>query len=125
MPPRYRPFRTLLLLLLLGLSACATGARRGGGAQIVDEQPTTVRVENQNWLDMNIFVLRGPGGGTRVRLGTVPGASTRVFTIPRSLVFGATTLRFLADPVGSQRTPISNEITVREGDELRLTIPNY
>jgi hypothetical protein len=80
-----------------------------------------VRVENRAWLDMNVYVLRG---SQRVRLGNVTANSTRVLRIPQSLVFGATPLRFLADPIGSRRTPISHEIVVRPGDEVTLYIPN-
>ena len=81
---------------------------------------TTVRVENRSFLDQNVYVLRG---GQRVRLGTVNGNSTQVFTIPRNLVFGVTSLSFLVDPIGSSRTPVSNEIPVSEGDQVRLVIP--
>jgi hypothetical protein len=30
----------------------------------------------------------------------------------------------MADPVGSPRTPVSQEITVRPGDQVTLIIPN-
>jgi hypothetical protein len=36
---------------------------------------------------------------------------------------GITTLRFFADPIGGNRTPVSEEITVQEGDEVGLRIP--
>jgi len=32
-------------------------------------------------------------------------------------------LRFLADPIGGSRTPISEEIVVRNGDVVQLMIP--
>ena len=111
-------FGFVLVLLVLLISSC-TPTRRG--PQGPEPPQTTVQVQNQNWLDMNVYVLRG---SQRVRLGTVTGASTRVFTIPSNLVFGATSLRFLADPVGSSRTPISQEITITPGDQVTLTIPN-
>lgn len=110
--------RLLPLLLLLALAACTGNAKRPAGPE---EARTTVRVQNRNWLDMNIYVLRS--GGQRIRLGTVTGSSTRTFTIPRSLIFGATSLRFLADPIGSSLTPISQEITVYPGDEVGLILP--
>ena len=43
------------------------------------QQRTTVSVRNQNFSDMNVFVL---GAGQRVRLGFVTGLSTQVFTLP-------------------------------------------
>lgn len=116
---RARPV-LLLLGLVLALSGCAGRKNRGPAAP--DAARTTVRVENQNFLDMNVYVLNGT---QRVRLGNVAGVSTRVFTIPANLVFGISVLRFQADPVGSSRAPISQEISVRSGDQVILTIPSY
>ena len=110
----------LLLALVLALAGC--GGRRARGPAPPAGPRTTVRVENQNFLDMNVYVLNGT---QRVRLGTVSGVSTRVLTIPSNLVFGTATLRFMLDPVGSTRSPISQEISVRAGDQVVLTIPNY
>lgn len=112
----------IVLFLALALSAAACGGRRNQGPARPEPPRTTVRVQNQNFLDMNIYVLNG---SQRVRLGTVSGVSTRVFTIPSNLVFGMASLRFQADPVGSNQQPISQEITVRAGDQVQLTIPNY
>ncbi len=111
----------VLLLLVVALSVAGCGGRRSRGPAPPAVARTTVRVENQNFLDMNVFVLNG---SQRVRLGTVSGVSTRVFTIPANLIFGISSLRFMADPVGSSNTPISQEISVRAGDEVLLTIPN-
>jgi hypothetical protein len=115
-----RPKLLIPLLLLLALGAC-TSARQRGPLPPAQER-TTVRVENQNFLDMNIYVLRGT---QRVRLGMVTGVSTRTFTLPDNLVFGMATLRFQADPVGRQQAPISHEITVRAGEQVTLLIPNF
>ena len=86
----------------------------------VPRSETMVRVENQDFLDMNVYVIRS---GQRIRLGHVPGLTTRVLTIPPSLVGGGADLRFLVDPVGSNRTPISHEIFVQPGDVVDLIIP--
>lgn len=84
------------------------------------QEETTVRVDNQATLDMNIYVLRG---AERIRLGTVTALSTQVLRIPKNIIFGATPLRFLADPIGSSRTPVSEEIIVTAGDQVTLRIP--
>ena len=70
---------------------------------------------------MTIYVLRG---SERIRLGTATGLRDTRFTIPQGIIFGATALRFLADPIGSNRTPVSEEITVQEGEEVLLRIPS-
>jgi hypothetical protein len=79
-----------------------------------------LRVENQAFLDMTIYVYRS---SQRIRLGTATGNSVTRLTIPANLIFGATPLRFQADPIGGSRAPISSEITVAPGDEVVLTIP--
>jgi hypothetical protein len=38
-------------------------------------------------------------------------------------MFGVTSLRFEIDPLGSRRTPISEQITVSPGEEVTLRIP--
>ncbi|CAN5139302.1 hypothetical protein BH23GEM4_BH23GEM4_05610 [soil metagenome] len=108
----------VLLPLALALAAC-TGMQRSGAR---DETPTTVRVENRATLDMTVYVLRQ---SQRIRLGQVTANSTATLPIPQYLIFGATSLRFLADPIGSSATPVSQEITVLPGDEVVLTIPPF
>ena len=108
----------LVLVVLLATGACGSASRRAGGAA---EAQTTVRVENRNFLDMNVYVVRS---GQRIRLGTVPGTSTRVFPIPSHMIFGGTQLQFLADPIGSRQTPISDTIVVNPGDEVMLILPS-
>lgn len=112
--------RRLLVLLLpvLLLGACA-GSRGRGSAD--PGERTTVEVENRSWSAVNVYAVRGT---QRLRLGTVQAVSTQVLTIPRTIVSGVTSLSFLIDPIGSNRTPISQEITVREGDRVTLYVPN-
>ncbi len=69
---------------------------------------------------MVVYVING---GQRIRLGLVTGNSTNTFTIPRHLIRGAGGIQFLADPVGGNRTPVSEEMTVNPGDVVTLTIP--
>jgi hypothetical protein len=113
------PLRRLALLLVLAsVAACSSATRQAGPPQ----PETTVRVENRNWLDMNIYVLRA--GGQRIRLGQVTGSSTRTLRIPSNLIFGATPLQFIADPIGGGRLPVTQSIVVVPGDEVVLQIPN-
>lgn len=116
--PMQTAIRYIALLAVLAVAACGPASRQARGPESAQ---TTVRVENRNFLDMNVFVLRG---GQRIRLGMVPGTSTRVLTIPQSLIFGSTSLRFLADPIGSRQTPISDDIVVNPGDQVTMFIPN-
>jgi len=105
-------------LLLLGATACKTFSRGTGNSD--QNQPTVLQVDNQGFLDMDVFAARSV---QRVRLGTAPGNSKHNFTIPPSLVSGLTPLRFIADPIGGARASVSQEITVAPGDTVVLTIP--
>ncbi|MDQ3244628.1 MAG: hypothetical protein M3Q09_12945 [Gemmatimonadota bacterium] len=115
--------RNIQRILFVGLcvlaAACASAGQRAEGGK---REATTVMVDNMALLDMNIYVVRG---GQRVRLGTATGLSKTVMTIPRGIVFGATPLQFLADPIGAGRLPITETITVTEGDEVGLRIPPH
>jgi hypothetical protein len=105
------------VFLLAILAACA------GRVPDTDtglESAAMVQVENQGFSDMVIYAI---SGGQRVRLGLATGNSSKTFTVPRYLTGGAGPIRFLADPIGGNRTPISEEMSVQPGDLVTLTIP--
>lgn len=79
-----------------------------------------LQVENRGFTDMVIYAV---SGGQRVRLGIATGNSTKSFVIPGYLIRGASPVRFLADPIGGNRTPVSEEMTVEPGDIVGLTVP--
>ena len=113
--------RTAWMFALAVAALAAACTHNPNPDEAAQPQPVTrLRVQNQAFLDMTIYVYRGP---QRLRLGTANGNSTTRFTIPASLIFGATPLRFQADPIGSSRASISEEITVSPGDEVTLMIP--
>lgn len=105
-------------LAALVVAGCGAPA---GSAPRPAEPAAVVVVENQAWVDVDVFVMYG---GTRSRLGMVTGNSERRFTLRPAVVGGGRDVRFLADPVGSDRTALSFEIYVAPGQEVRLTIPS-
>ena len=105
-------------LLLLGASACRTFSHGAGASD--QSYPTVVQVDNQGFLDMNIYAARS---SQRVRLGTAVGNSKTNLTIPPGLISGLTPLRFIADPIGGSRASVSMEVTVAPSDTVVLTIP--
>ncbi len=110
-----------ILALLLAAPACTTPEQPGGNPR-AQAEIAQVRVENQAWLDMNIFVT-DTGNGARTRLGLVTGTSSSTLRIPQSVVGMGRALRFVADPVGSGRTASSFEFFVRPGQQVTITIP--
>ena len=111
---------SLLLASLLALGAC--GARTELDLPNGRERPTTLEVLNRATLDMSVYVLPELGG-QRTRLGSATALTTSHFTIPVRLLSGISTLRFEADPVGSDRVHYSDRITVTPGDTIVLQIP--
>lgn len=110
------------LLSLLAAGACARHSAEGDEGELEPERTsTTVRVENRSFDNVVVYVLGS--SGVRRRLGEVSGTSTRVFEIPRNMIFGATSLRFQVDPIGGSRTPISQDIVVSAGDQVQLVVP--
>ena len=108
--------RILLVVLSLAVAACASGR----GRERIAPRETAVEVNNQAWLDMNVYVV---DGARRVRLGTATSLRTVTFRIPDSVVGLGRSLRFQADPVGSNAVSNSFEIHVSPGQTVRLTIP--
>jgi hypothetical protein len=108
-----------MLLVLAAACHSGTGGQPGDAAEPVPK--TTLTVVNQAFLDMNVYAL--PQDGARVRIGTVTGNSTQTFRLPEYLVRTPITMRFLLDPIGGNRAPISNTISVSPGDNVELQIP--
>jgi hypothetical protein len=109
---------SVLALLLLVLAACGGLSSASGSAD--SREPTVVEVNNQSFLDMTVFAVRN---SQRVRLGNAGGNMRTKLTVPLHLVSGLTPLRFVADPIGSNRASVSQEILVAPGDTVVMTIP--
>jgi hypothetical protein len=120
-PPMTRLLRAMLGSLLLALAASSSACRTASRANNADERQakTTVSVENREFADMSVYVLRS---GQRLRLGIASGHSTSVLSIPDYLVRAGNELQFLCDPIGSASEQVSERMTVFPGDQLVLTI---
>ena len=104
---------------LIFSSAACGGHPRPAGAN--PKEAAAVQVENQSFSDMTIYALSQ--SSARVRLGLAVGNTTQVFSLPAFLVGQGGTVRFVADPVGGNHRPVSEELTVEPGDTIGLTIP--
>lgn len=111
--------RASLVLTLVAGPGCA-GRSQDPASGPEPTESAMVQVQNQGFTDMVVYAVNG---GQRIRLGLATGHATKTFTIPRHLVRGAGRIRFLADPIGGNRTPVSEELTVLPGDIVTLTIP--
>ena len=106
--------RALLLIVLAG--AC----HRPAAAPLNPRAEVAVTVENQNFLDMDVFLVRG---GQRVRLGMVSGLSSHILMVRPELIGYGTEVQFEIHPIGGRGNPLTETISVRPGDVIHLTIP--
>ena len=114
-----RAVQVLPLFLLVSALSCSTAQTQADPSRPPPPK-TTLEVRNQKPLDFNMYVVDGTH---RLRLGMVPGMSTRTFTIPHHLVNDRGSLRFQADTIGSEAVLATDEeLTVHAGDEVSLTI---
>jgi hypothetical protein len=109
--------RSVPLLSLVIIAAC--GGRPAQDTVRPDSQ-AMLQVQNQSFADMVIYAVNG---AQRIRLGMATGNSTKSFALPSYLIRTGGPLRFLADPIGGNRTPISEEMVVQPGEVVTLTIP--
>jgi hypothetical protein len=107
--------------LVLALAIASLGCRTGHAARNADDESvrTTIEVQNEDFNDMTVYVLVN---GSRTRLGIAPGNKNTVLTIPAYLLNGVPLMRFVANPIGGNRTPVSEEVDVNPGDQLEMVI---
>jgi hypothetical protein len=113
--------RALLLAVTLPLVSCA-GRASPETAGPARDGIALVRVTNNNWSDMIIYVLKG---GTRTRLGRVPSLSTVELKLPRTIVGIGSEFEIAADPVGPEQAFRTGSIHVEPGQWVEFTIQNH
>ena len=111
MRPRYA-----LLLVALAAVAC----HRRVTEPLNPQAETALTVDNQNFLDMNVYLVRS---GQRIRLGMVPGLSKQILMLKPELIGYGTDLQFEVHPIGGRGSPITETISVKPGDVVQITIP--
>lgn len=106
--------------IALGCAACAPATEQASLSHF--ESQTSLHVDNNNWQEMTIYVMRG---ASRVRLGSVRGMSKADFRITDTMVNGLGEVRILADPIGSERGYVSPVINVVPGARVALTLQSH
>ena len=106
-------------VLSVGLIASAGCAgRRASGERSWSRPPTSVRVSNQNWMDVVVFTVRG---STRIRVGAVNALSEATLSLSAAASLDGS-LQLLLDPIGSERVYVTEAIVVGPGQQVELTI---
>lgn len=122
---RTRKFRDALLAITLAAAVTVPAAAQPTapqeGTPATTSERTTVRVVNDNWLDITVYAVRA---GYPRRLGTVTSFTTRVFTLPSTLLTPSDDLRLIADPIGSRGSYTSEGLLVNPGDVVEWRVLN-
>ena len=114
-----RKFRAAFLTLTVAaLVAVPTAAAHTAPEE---RSETTVRVINDNWNDITVYAVRN---GYRRRLGTVTSFTSRVLTLPPTLLIPSDDLRLIADPIGSRGVYVSEPLVVTAGDVVEWRLRN-
>jgi hypothetical protein len=108
---------SLPALLLLLSTSCA--GKQTETTRPLPTGPTSLRIENQNWLDVTIYVVHD---GQRSRLGAATAARTTELAIPPTLLGQLGAIRLMADPVGSSQAITSPTVVVKPGTRLVWTL---
>ena len=107
------------LIGMLGLSA-ACGASRAPvtSAEVSPSNEISVQIDNQNYSDMEIYVVRS---GQRWLLGQAGGLTKTTLTI-RNTVGGDGRVRLVAQPIGGAAPISTPTLIVPQGQSIFWTI---
>ena len=104
-----------LAALAFDVAACAT---THGSSTVPQPEKTALTVRNNNWLDVDVFVVRGT---SRSRVGSVTGMSTGTFRVPSDFSPDGV-LQLMVDPVGSNGSYVTDKIAVNSGQRVELVV---
>jgi hypothetical protein len=107
------------LIAILGLStACGASRSPVATAPEASSRDISVQIDNQNYSDMEIYVVRN---GQRWLLGQAGGLVKTTLTI-RNAVRGNGQVRLQADPIGGARPIATPTLVVPPGQSIFWTI---
>jgi hypothetical protein len=115
---------------MLLLAAGCAGRRAGDSAPGPDSTAVgtdltnaeiTIVINNHHLLDMTIYLFRG---NHPERLGTAPGLSSKIFSLPWRRVEARGEVRLGADPLGQNGRITTDFLIVRPGSVVEWTIEN-
>ena len=107
-----------LLLPILVLFGCASHHGTTQAAPATVNTPVDLEVENHNWSDVVIYLVRGT---QRQRLGMVGALGSTVFTFPYRRLGTGGDARFTAHAIGGGGYT-SESVLVQPGQSLKWTL---
>ena len=114
-------FRATFLALTVAALVAVPAAAQTAPEERSETPRTTVRVINDNWQDITVYAVRN---GYRRRLGTVTSFTSRVLTLPPTLLIPSDGLRLVADPIGRRGVYVTEPLVVNAGDVVEWRLRN-
>jgi hypothetical protein len=103
-------------------AGCASGRVYSYDAPAgVGVRSMALRVTNDNWHDVTIYLLRD-GGAMPTRIGAVSGLNSRVLRLRHP---PAGWIRLMIRPIGSQASFTTNQVVVEPGQVMVLRVQNH
>src|SRR5437870_12989819 len=102
------PTVSALLYVAVALDAVACHARPAAPPN--PQAEIAVTVDNQNFADMDVFIVRT--SGERIRIGMVSGLTSRILVVRPDLSGNSTELPFDVHPIGARTHPICETVAV-------------
>jgi len=108
--------------MLLGAGMAVTASGCASAAHLAKSERTfcakstaTLYVQNDNWLDVVIYIVRG---GSRYRLGQVSSVQSAMFEVPPAAIGATGDIVVLADPIGSNYGFVTDDIMIAPGHTI-------
>jgi hypothetical protein len=115
---RHQLYTLCALAATLVWGGCASGQSPIGDVRHVTRY--TVLVENNNWMDMKIYLDRS---GSRTLLGTVTSMERRYLRLP-PIAATSLPMQLVADPIGATTVHRSTELALWPGRQVEWRIEN-
>lgn len=120
---------TLVALCAVALPACARSptpkhglapSRPVDAALAVQTEDAPLEIDNRNWSDVVILLIRNDG--QRTRIGVISAASRAVINLPATAIAASATVQLVAHPIGGWGEYRSERFTVLPGQQVYWTL---
>jgi hypothetical protein len=115
----------LIALMIMAATGCGssntarTAPEPKSSTSGMQQTGPTVQIDNQNFADMSIYVLRS---GQRIFVGQATGLTQTQLTIPSGVASADGRVRLLADPIGGAAPVTTPVLVVPQGQRIYWTI---
>jgi len=118
---KMRLFRTIVAIALAIMLPACRGSQFSEDVvpELASDSQLVLEVENHNWSDIIIYVVHD---GRRTRLTSVTATRNSSLIIPANLVGQVGNLQLVARRVGAYDRYVSQQISVRTGSTIVLTL---